>query len=53
VLDVGHVSLSGEAAELAKTDAVQRLYLGHAAGDEEQVHSAAARSTKTLSRWTA
>ena len=53
VLDVGKVSLSGEAAELAKTDAVQRLYLGHAAGEEEQVQEAAARSTKTLSRWSA
>ncbi len=52
VLDVGRVSLSGEAAELAKTDAVQRLYLGHAAGEEDAVQSAAARSTKTLSRWT-
>ena len=28
VLDVGEVSLSGPAAELAKTDDVQRLYLG-------------------------
>jgi len=28
VLDLGQVSLSGDAAELAKTDAVQRLYLG-------------------------
>ena len=53
VLDVGKVSLSGEAAELAKTDAVQRLYLGHAAGEEDAVQQAAARSTKTLSRWTA
>ena len=53
VLDVGKVSLSGEAAELAKTDAVQRLYLGHAAGEEAQVQQSAARSTKTLSRWTA
>jgi len=53
VLDVGKVSLSGDAAELAKTDAVQRLYLGHAAGEEAQVQEAAARTTKTLSRWTA
>src|SRR3712207_7970746 len=29
VLDVGKVSLSGPAAELARTDEVQRLYLGH------------------------
>ena len=53
VLDVGKVSLSGDAAELAQTDEVQRLYLGHAAGEEAEVQQAAARSTKTLSRWTA
>ncbi len=53
VLDVGKVSLSGPAAELAATDAVQRLYLGHAAGEEAEVQQAVARSTKTLSRWTA
>src|SRR5881227_517927 len=29
VLDIGRVSLQGPAAELAKSDAVQRLYLGH------------------------
>ena len=29
VLDIGTVSLSGSAAELAQSDAVQRLYLGH------------------------
>ena len=32
VLDVGTVSLSGTAAELAASDAVQRLYLGHGDG---------------------
>ena len=52
VLDVGKVSLEGSSADLAATDAVQRLYLGHAAGEETQVQQAAARSTKTLSRWT-
>ena len=31
VLDVGKVSLEGEAAQLAQTDSVKRLYLGHAA----------------------
>ena len=48
VLDVGEVSLSGDAKELAKTDEVQRLYLGHDAD-----HTAAPRvaTTKTLSRW--
>ena len=53
VLDVGKVSLEGPADELAATDAVQRLYLGHAAGEESQVQQAAAKSTKTLSRWIA
>ena len=53
VLDVGKVSLSGPAAELAATDAVQRLYLGHAAGEEGAVLQAAATTTKTLSRWSA
>jgi branched-chain amino acid transport system ATP-binding protein len=51
VLDVGEVSLSGSAKELAQTDEVQRLYLGHD-GDEPQQRSAVA-SGKTLSRWTA
>ncbi len=31
VLDVGEIRLSGPAAELARTDAVRRLYLGEAA----------------------
>ena len=53
VLDVGKVSLSGDAKELAKTDEVQRLYLGHGAGDEQEVHELAAAGRKTLSRWTA
>ena len=52
VLDVGKVSLEGPARELAATDAVQRLYLGHGAGQEREVQLAAARSTRTLSRWT-
>jgi len=57
VLDVGQVSLSGNAAELAATDDVKRLYLGHTgepdptlagvgAGETESVRSGA-----TLSRW--
>src|SRR4029453_4720067 len=50
VLDVGEVSLSGQARELAQTDEVQRLYLGH---DGDQPHERArASSGKTLSRWT-
>jgi branched-chain amino acid transport system ATP-binding protein len=51
VLDVGEVSLSGDARVLAQTDEVQRLYLGHDS-DEPQVRSAPA-SGKRLSRWTA
>src|SRR5918999_6169569 len=51
VLDVGEVSLSGDARELAQTDEVQRLYLGH---DGEQTHQrSSAVSGKKLSRWTA
>jgi branched-chain amino acid transport system ATP-binding protein len=53
VLDVGEVSLSGPAAELARTDAVQRLYLGH--GSEEGAGATAgarpAAATRTLARW--
>ena len=37
VLDVGKVSLEGDAAQLAQTDSVKRLYLGHAAPAAEQV----------------
>jgi branched-chain amino acid transport system ATP-binding protein len=49
VLDVGEVSLSGDARELARTDEVQRLYLGH---DSEQApQRAAAGPRRTLSRW--
>jgi branched-chain amino acid transport system ATP-binding protein len=51
VLDVGEVSLSGDARELAQTDEVQRLYLGHDS-DEPQVRSATTSGRK-LSRWTA
>jgi branched-chain amino acid transport system ATP-binding protein len=49
VLDVGEVSLSGDARELSRTDEVQRLYLGHDA-DESQVRPRVA-SGKTLTRW--
>ena len=49
VLDVGEVSLSGDARELAQTDEVQRLYLGH---DSDQPQERAPVSGKTLSRWT-
>jgi branched-chain amino acid transport system ATP-binding protein len=50
VLDVGRVSLSGDARELAQTDEVQRLYLGHGAASEQPVERGPRR---TLSRWTA
>ena len=51
VLDVGEVSLSGDAKELAQTDEVQRLYLGH--DTEEPEGNVAPASGKTLSRWSA
>jgi branched-chain amino acid transport system ATP-binding protein len=51
VLDVGRVSLSGAAAELARTDEVQRLYLGHGSAESGQPRDRAPR--RTLSRWTA
>ncbi|MDX6199726.1 MAG: branched-chain amino acid transport system ATP-binding protein [Actinomycetota bacterium] len=49
VLDVGEVSLSGAAAELAASDDVQKLYLGHGADHVPERHADAPR--KTLSRW--
>ena len=51
VLDVGEVSLQGDAKELAATDEVQKLYLGHGA-DADEVHSIVSTG-KTLSRWSA
>ena len=48
VLDVGEVSLSGAAAELARSGEVQRLYLGHEDGDTPIRPKT---TTKTLSRW--
>jgi ABC-type branched-subunit amino acid transport system ATPase component len=57
VLDVGEVSLSGQARELAQTDEVQRLYLGHDGdGDGDGSGDGAPRrraaSGRKLSRWT-
>ncbi len=50
VLDVGTVSLQGDAKELAATDEVRKLYLGeHEDGGE--VLPVTASSTKTLTRW--
>jgi branched-chain amino acid transport system ATP-binding protein len=51
VLDVGEVSLSGNARELAQTDEVQRLYLGHDADQPQERTTTGPR--RTLSRWTA
>ncbi len=52
VLDVGEVSLSGDARELASTDEVQRLYLGHDAGVGDGAPRSRATSGRKLSRWT-
>ena len=51
VLDVGEVSLSGQAQQLARTDEVRRLYLGHDA--DEPAAPLPSRPRRTLSRWTA
>lgn len=54
VLDLGRVSLSGPAAELAATDDVQRLYLGHAASDtgpELETAGAPGGAGARLGRW--
>ena len=49
ILDVGRVSLSGDARELAQSDQVRRLYLGHgAARPGERVRPPAHR---VLPRW--
>jgi branched-chain amino acid transport system ATP-binding protein len=50
VLDLGRVSLSGTVEELRRTDAVQRLYLGH--GVRDVASPAADRDRPRLSRWT-
>ncbi len=49
VLDVGTVSLSGSGEELAQSDAVQRLYLGH--GTDESPERPVAARTRKLTRW--
>jgi len=53
VLDVGEVSLSGDARELSQTDEVQRLYLGHDGDTDTPSERTRATSGKKLSRWTA
>ncbi|MBA3339072.1 MAG: ABC transporter ATP-binding protein [Geodermatophilaceae bacterium] len=49
VLEVGKVSLSGPADELAKTDQVRALYLGH--GAEEISGTATAGGSQHLTKW--
>jgi ABC-type branched-subunit amino acid transport system ATPase component len=53
VLEVGRVSLSGEAQELASTDEVRHLYLGTGAGEEDRVQGMAQSgvAAKHLTRW--
>src|SRR4051794_24619446 len=51
VLDVGEVSLSGEARQLAQTDEVLRASLWHEA-DEPEVQVTGPATHRTLSRWT-
>ena len=54
VLELGRVSLSGPAAELAATDAVRALYLGETLEHAEGQQAAAGRrsvGTRALSRW--
>ncbi len=59
VLDLGRVSLSGSADELAGTDAVRRLYLGESAADSTGVDglpvaagaAAPGSAPRGLSRW--
>jgi len=57
VLELGTVSLSGPAAELAKTDAVQRLYPGETptadAGSGTQRGEPARVAARGLDRWVA
>jgi branched-chain amino acid transport system ATP-binding protein len=51
VLDIGRVSLSGSAAELARTDADTRLSLGAGAAADGPAAGRPTRTTRTLSRW--
>ncbi len=53
VLDVGQVSLSGPSRELAASDEVQHLYLGHGSGaeDDAAIHREVRTTSKTLTRW--
>ena len=53
VLDVGQVSLTGPSRELAASDEVQHLYLGHGSGadDDAAIHRQVRTTSKTLTRW--
>ena len=52
VMDVGQISTSGKASDLAQTDEVQRLYLGHG-GEGAAPEKTARRPHRTLTRWSA
>lgn len=52
VLELGSVSLSGKSSELAQTDEVQHLYLGHSGGKEAlQATQTVPAVVKTLKPW--
>jgi branched-chain amino acid transport system ATP-binding protein len=51
VLDVGHVSMSGGADELAATEDVKRLYLGDTSGRTRRSDQALATAGPGLARW--
>lgn len=51
VLDVGRVSLSGPADQLAADDSVRQLYLGHGGQPPSTVDSGARRPHAALNRW--
>jgi ABC-type branched-subunit amino acid transport system ATPase component len=54
VLELGRVSLEGPSAELAATDDIKHLYLGHGGGEEpplDQADAAPALVGKTLRPW--
>ncbi len=53
VLDLGRVSLSGTADELAGSDEVQRLYLGDETSGRGTERASSAGTRPTLSRWSA
>ena len=50
VMDIGRISTSGKASDLARTDEVQRLYLGHG-GETSKTQAATRPARRTLTRW--